>query len=194
MNKSRIEAFSDGVMAIIITIMVLEMKVPHGSGATWDSLRPVLPAFLSYVLSFAMVLIYWNNHHHLFQSVKKVNGKVLLANGHLLFWLSLMPFTTAWMGENHFLSIPVALFGFVLIMSGFAYRILVRQLIKIHGEESTIAKAVGSDFKGNISLVIYAFAILIAFVYPLISCFIYVLVAIIWLIPDSRIEKQLEHQ
>jgi uncharacterized membrane protein len=194
MNKSRIEAFSDGVMAIIVTIMVLEMKVPHGGGSTWQSLRPVLPAFLSYVLSFAMVLIYWNNHHHLFQSVKKVNGKVLLANGHLLFWLSLMPFTTAWMGENHFASIPVALFGFVLIMSGFAYYILVRQLIQIHGEDSPLARAVGRDFKGNISLVIYAAAILIAFYYPLISCFIYVFVAIIWLVPDTRIEKQLEHQ
>ena len=193
MSKNRVEAFSDGVLAIIITIMVLEMKVPHGGGANLDSLRPVLPAFLSYVLSFAMVLIYWNNHHHLFQSVKRVNGKVLLANGHLLFWLSLTPFTTAWMGENHFASLPVALFGFVLIMCAIAYSILTRTLIGLHGQDSVLARAVGGDNKGIISLLSYLSAIIIAFFYPLISCFLYGAIAIMWLIPDKRIERELEH-
>jgi uncharacterized membrane protein len=153
MNKSRVEAFSDGVMAIIVTIMVLEMKVPHDGDPSFEALKPLFPIFLSYILSFTMVLIYWNNHHHMYQSVKKVNGRVLLANGFLLFWLSLMPFTTAWMGENHFASIPVALFGTVLFFSGVAYSILVRALITAHGENSTLAKAVGNDFKGWISLV-----------------------------------------
>ncbi len=192
MNKNRVEAFSDGVMAIIVTIMVLEMKVPHGGGANWDTLKPVLPAFLSYVLSFAMVLIYWNNHHHLFHSVKKVNGRVLLANGHLLFWLSLTPFTTAWMGENQFASTPVALFGFVLIMCGIAYSILTRELIRLHGHDSLLARAVGRDSKGWISVAAYLTAICISFFAPKIACLFYVGVAILWLIPDKRIEKLLE--
>ena len=192
MNKNRLEAFSDGVLAIIITIMVLEMKVPHEGGNTLATLKPVLPAFLSYVLSFAMVLIYWNNHHHLFQLVKTVNGKVLLANGHLLFWLSLTPFTTAWMGENHFASTPVALFGIVLIMCGLAYTILTRTLINIHGEDSDLARAIGNDNKGWISVVCYLAAIGISFYNPIISCLLYGAVAIMWLIPDSRIEKRLK--
>ena len=146
MHKGRIEAFSDAVIAIILTIMVLEMKAPHGIELT--DLIPLMPVFLSYILSFAMLLIYWNNHHHLFQSAKHVNGKVLLANGHLLFWLSLMPFTTAWMGENHFAAIPVALFGGVLLMSGVAYSILTKFLIESHGNESVLAKAVGKGTKG----------------------------------------------
>jgi uncharacterized membrane protein len=192
MTKNRLEAFSDGVLAIIVTIMVLEMKVPHEGGNTLFTLKPVLPAFLSYVLSFAMVLIYWNNHHHLFQLVKTVNGKVLLANGHLLFWLSLTPFTTAWMGENHFAATPVALFGTVLIMCGIAYSILSRVLINIHGENSELAKAIGADNKGWISLVVYFVAIGISFFNPIISCLLYAAVAIMWLVPDTRIEKRLK--
>ena len=194
MNKNRVEAFSDGVMAIIVTIMVLEMKVPHDGGANWEALKPVLPVFFSYVLSFAMILIYWNNHHHLFHSVKKVNGRVLLANGHLLFWLSLTPFTTAWMGENHFASNPVALFGFVLIMCGIAYSILTRELIRLHGPDSILARAVGRGNKGWISVLAYLTAIGISFVAPRISCLFYIGVAILWLIPDKRIEKLLEHE
>jgi len=194
MNKNRVEAFSDGVLAIIVTIMVLEMKVPHEGGATWDALKPVFPVFLSYILSFTMVWIYWNNHHHLFHSVKRVNGKVLLANGHLLFWLSLSPFTTAWMGENHFASLPVALFGFVLLMSGMAYNILTRVLIRLHGSDSLLAHAIGGDSKGWISLLSYLTAICISFAFPKISCLIYAGVAILWLIPDKRIEKLLDRE
>lgn len=190
MNKNRIEAFSDGVIAIIITIMVLEMKVPH-EGADLASLKPILPVFLSYILSFAMVLIYWNNHHHLFQSVKKINGKVLLANGLLLFCLSLMPFATAWMGENHFASIPVAFFGVILLLSGVAYSILSKTLIKIHGHESVLSKAVGKSTKEKISTFSYFAAIPISLFQPLISCLIYLGVAIMWLIPDKRIERVL---
>lgn len=192
MNKNRVEAFSDGVLAIIITIMVLEMKVPHESGVTLEVLRPVFPVFLSYILSFTMVLIYWNNHHHLFQSVKHVNGNVLLANGFLLFWLSLMPFTTAWMGENHFAPIPVALFGVVLLFSGIAFNILTRVLIKLHGKDSVLSKAVGIDMKGLISLFGYCIAIGIAFFYPFISCAIYIAIAVMWLLPDKRIEHELK--
>jgi uncharacterized membrane protein len=192
MTKNRLEAFSDGVLAIIVTIMVLEMKVPHGGGNTLAALKPILPSFLSYVLSFAMVLIYWNNHHHLFQLVKTINGKVLLANGHLLFWLSLTPFTTAWMGENHFAATPVALFGTVLIMCGLAYSILSRVLISVHGENSELAKAIGSDNKGWISVIVYLIAIGFSFFNPVISCLLYAAVAIMWLIPDSRIEKRLK--
>ncbi len=190
MNKNRIEAFSDGVIAIIITIMVLEMKVPH-EGADLASLKPILPVFLSYILSFAMVLIYWNNHHHLFQSVKKINGKVLLANGLLLFCLSLMPFATAWMGENHFASIPVAFFGVILLLSGVAYSILSKTLIKIHGHDSILSKAVGKNIKEKISTFTYFAAIPISLYQPLISCLIYLGVAIMWLIPDKRIERVL---
>lgn len=192
MTKNRLEAFSDGVMAIIITIMVLEMKIPHGGGDTLESLLPILPVFLSYVLSFSMVLIYWNNHHHLFQSIKHVNGKILLANGFLLFCLSLMPFTTAWMGENHFTAVPVALFGIVLLFSAIAFFILVRTLISLHGTNSVLAKAVGRDYKSLISLVGYAVAVAIAIFIPLVSCLIYIAIAIMWLIPDKRIEHVLE--
>jgi uncharacterized membrane protein len=193
MNKNRVEAFTDGVLAIIVTIMVLEMKVPHGGGVELASLKPVLPSLLSYILSFAMVIIYWNNHHHLFQLVKTVNGKVLLANAHLLFWLSLTPFTTAWMGENHFASIPVALFGIVLIMCGMAFVILTRVLINIHGQNSELARAIGRDNKGLISVACYIVAIVMSFFSPMVSCLIYATVAVIWLIPDKRIEKQVSN-
>jgi uncharacterized membrane protein len=194
MNKNRVEAFTDGVLAIIVTIMVLELKIPHGGGPELATLKPVLPAFLSYILSFAMVIIYWNNHHHLFQLVKKVNGKVLLANAHLLFWLSLLPFTTAWIGENHFASIPVALFGIVLIMCGLAFVLLTRILVNIHGKDSELARAIGRDNKGLISLACYIVAICMSFFSPMVSCLIYATVAVIWLIPDKRIEKQLRNE
>lgn len=187
------EAFSDGVLAIIVTIMVLEMKVPHEGGATFDALKPLLPIFLSYILSFTMVLIYWNNHHHMLQSVKSVNGKVLLANGFLLFWLSLMPFTTAWMGENHFAPLPVALFGAVLWMSAIAYTILTYSLIALHGTDSHLAKAVGKDYKGMVSLAGYTVAIAVAFFVPYVSCAIYVAIAVMWLIPDKRIEREINN-
>ena len=189
MNKGRLEAFSDGVIAIIITIMVLELQPPHG--ADLAELRPLIPVFLSYLLSFVYVGIYWNNHHHLLQAVRQVNGSILWANLHLLFWLSLIPFTTNWMGENPFTAWPVALYGIVLLCAAFAYTILVRFLIAHHGQDSTLATAVGSDFKGNISLVSYALAVPLAFVYPWLSCGLYVLVAIMWFIPDQRIEKRL---
>jgi uncharacterized membrane protein len=187
MKKGRIEAFSDGVIAIIITIMVLELKVPHE--ASFDALFRLWPIFLSYVLSFIYVGIYWNNHHHLFMVVKKVNGSVLWANLHLLFWLSMIPFATAWMGENHFAPLPISLYGFVMLMNGIAYYILTTMLIKHHGEESVIAKAVGSDIKGKISCLFYIIAIPCAFLNVAISGSIYVLVAFIWLVPDKRIEN-----
>ena len=190
MHKGRLEAFSDGVIAIIITIMVLEMKVPHGT--EWPSLVPMIPVFISYVLSFIYVGIYWNNHHHLLQAVQKVNGPSLWANLHLLFWLSLTPFATAWMGENEFASLPVAFYGLVLLMAGTAYFILSQTLISLHGQDSALAKAVGSDFKGKISLVIYAGAIGLAFWSPWISGALYALVALMWLIPDRRIERLLK--
>ncbi|BBD63131.1 hypothetical protein NIES2109_59810 (plasmid) [Nostoc sp. HK-01] len=190
MFKGRLEAFSDGVIAIIITIMVLELKVPHGSDMT--ALRPLLPIFLSYVLSFVNVGIYWNNHHHLLQAVKQVNGRTLWANLHLLFWLSLIPFATAWMGENHFTALPVAFYGIVLLMAAIAYFILTRTLISHHGKDSMLATAVGRDFKGKISVLIYAAAIPFAFVKPWFGCALYVLVAIMWLIPDRRIERTLK--
>ncbi len=189
MHKGRLEAFSDGVLAIIITIMVLEMKVPHSSDL--GALQAILPIFGGYVLSFIYVGIYWNNHHHLFQAVKHVNGAVLWANLHLLFWLSLLPFASGWMGENHFAKWPVAVYGLILIMAGAAYYILVRVLLAGHGPESTLAKAIGSDRKGTISLVIYAVGIALAFVHPIIAFAIYSIVAVIWLIPDRRIEKHL---
>lgn len=189
MSKQRLEAFSDAVIAIIITIMVLEMKVPHGTDL--ESLRPLIPVFLSYVLSFVFLGIYWNNHHHLLQAVKQVNGRILWANMHLLFWLSLTPFVTGWMGENHFAARPVALYGTVLLFAAIAYFILVKSLLAHHGSDSALAKALGSDFKGKISIVFYVAAIPLAFVYSLLACGLYVLVAIIWLIPDPRIEKSL---
>jgi len=188
-SKSRLEAFSDGVIAIIITIMVLELRVPHG--ATLDVLTPLLPVFISYVFSFVFIGIYWNNHHHLLQAIKQVDGRVLWANLHLLFWLSLVPFVTAWMGENHFEALPLALYGVVLLAAGIAYTILTKLLIKIHGADSVLAKAVGGDFKGKISLALYASAIPLAFVASWIAGACYILVTVIWLIPDRRIEKTL---
>ncbi len=189
MTKGRLEAFSDGVIAIIITIMVLEMKIPHEAGL--GALRPLIPKFLSYVLSFIFIGIYWNNHHHLLQAVRQVNGRILWANMHLLFWLSLIPFATGWMGENHFATWPVALYGMVLLLTGFAYVILTRTLMIYQGVDSTLATAVGRDFKGKASLVLYAAAISLSFVNSWIACALYVLVAAMWLIPDRRIEKAL---
>lgn len=189
MTKGRLEAFSDGVLAIIITIMVLEMKVPHGTGL--DALRPLLPVFLSYVLSFVFLGIYWNNHHHMLQAVTRVNGRVLWANLHLLFWLSLTPFVTGWMGENRFAALPVALYGVVLLGAAIAYYILSRSLISHHGADSELASAIGNDFKGKISVGFYVAAIPLAFVHPLVACALYVTVAVMWLIPDRRIERKL---
>jgi len=190
MNKNRLEAFSDGVLAIIVTIMVLEMKAPFG--AEWDNLSELVPKFISYLFSFIMVWIYWNNHHHLFQTVQKVNGKVLLANGFLLFCLSLQPFVTAWMGENHFARNPVILMSGVLLLSAIAYTILTFTLIKLHGSDSVLRKAIESDKKGKISTLAYVIAIPLAYIHPLISCGIFGFVAIMWLIPDTRIEKALK--
>ncbi len=189
MHKGRLEAFSDGVFAIIITIMVLELKVPHG--ADFAVLQPLLPVFLSYVLSFVNVGLYWNNHHHLFQAVKQVNGAILWANLHLLFWLSLFPFVTGWMGENHFSLWPVVVYGTVLIMAAIAYYILTRTLLAAHDRDSTLARALGSDFKGRISVVIYAAGIGVAFLHAWLGLGCYILVAVIWLVPDRRIERSL---
>ncbi len=189
MSKGRLEAFSDGVIAIIITIMVLELQVPHG--ADFAALRTLTPVFLSYVLSFVILGIYWNNHHHLWQAAKQVNGTILWANLHLLFWLSLVPFVTGWMGENDFAQLPVALYGVVLWMSGLAYYILTQTLVAHHGRDSIISTALGRRVKEISSLVAYSVAILFAFVNTGISLAIYVLVAIMWLIPDTRIEKAL---
>jgi len=188
-GKTRLEAFSDGVIAIIITIMVLEMKIPHGDDMA--ALAPLLPVLGSYVLSFVFVGIYWNNHHHLLHAVHKVNGRTLWANLHLLFWLSLVPFVTGWMGENHFHRLPVALYGIVLFMAGIAYAILVRVLMHHHGEDSVLAKAIGSDFKGKISLAAYAAAIGLAFVNEWLSMALYLSVAVVWFITDRRIEAAL---
>jgi uncharacterized membrane protein len=183
------EAFSDGVIAIIITIMVLELKVPHS--ADLAALHSLIPVFLSYVLSFVFLGIYWNNHHHLLQAVRQVNGPILWANLHLLFWLSLTPFVTGWMGENHFAALPVALYGGVLLCAAVAYFILTRALIAHHGKDSALATALGRDFKGKISIGFYAVAIPLAFENSWLACSIYVLVAIMWLVPDRRIEKTL---
>jgi len=189
MHKGRMEAFSDGVLAIVITIMVLELRPPHG--ADLDTLRGQVPVILSYVLSFVFVAIYWNNHHHLLQAARHVSGPVLWANMHLLFWLSLTPFVTAWMGETHFAPVPVALYGAVLLMAGVAYYILSRMLIALHGADSALARAIGGDAKGIASVALYALAIGLAFVDWRWSCAIYVLVVVIWLAPDRRIERQL---
>jgi uncharacterized membrane protein len=189
MNKGRMEAFSDGVLAVIITIMVLEMKSPHGTSLA--ALRPLIPVLLSYVLSFVYVGIYWNNHHHLLHATQRVNGATLWANLHLLFWLSLIPFTTAWMGENHFASWPVAVYGMVLLLAGVAYFILAQALIKLHGRGSSLANSIGKDRKGQVSIVIYAAAIPLAFARPWIAGAFYVIVAIMWFIPDPRIERRL---
>ena len=190
MTPERLNAFSDGVIAIIITIMVLELKVPHGSDMA--ALSSVLPAFLVYVLSFVVVGIYWNNHHHLLYLTDRISGGVLWANLHLLFWLSLMPFVTAWMGENHFASLPTALYGVVLLCAGIAYYVLEQVLIRIQVENSRLEAAVGGDTKGRLSLVLYASAVPLAFVNQFISDGIYALVALVWLIPDRRIESLFE--
>ena len=189
MTTGRVEAFSDGVIAIIITIMVLELRAPHD--VTLAGLRPLLPVFGSYVMSYVYIGIYWNNHHHLFHAAQHVSGKCLWANLHLLFWLSLVPFTTAWMGENHFATWPVALYGTVLLMSAIAYTILVRTLLASQGNE-LLANALGSDFKGKISIAIYVVGIPLAFLSPWLALALYILVAIIWLIPDRRIERRIE--
>jgi uncharacterized membrane protein len=191
MGKGRFEAFSDGVIAVIITIMVLELKVPHGTDLS--VLVPLIPVFLSYVLSFIYVGIYWNNHHHMLHAVEHVNGRALWANLHLLFWLSLIPFVTGWANENHFAAVPVAMYGAVLCMSGVAYYILERTLIATHGHDSPLARAMGKDFKGIASVVIYLIAIALAFVNVWIACALYVFVAIMWFIPDPRIEKKVVH-
>jgi uncharacterized membrane protein len=192
MLKNRLEAFSDGVIAIIITIMVLEMKVPHGERI--ETLLPLIPVFLSYVLSFVYLGIYWNNHHHMLHAVKTVTGPMLWANLHLLFWLSLIPFTTGWMGENHFAPAPSALYGIVLLMTGIAYLILQRLIITSQGPDSILKKAIGNDWKGKLSAVLYAVAILLAFWWRWISLGLYVVVALLWLIPDRRIEKVLRSE
>ena len=189
MGKSRLEAFSDGVIAIIITIMVLEMKVPHGEDL--GSLRPLLPVFLSYILSFVYVGIYWNNHHHMLHASGKVTGSILWANLHLLFWLSLFPFATGWMGENHFAQLPSALYGVVLLMAAVAYWVLQRTIIGAEGPASVLKKAVGHDWKGKLSPVLYVAAIAATFWSPWIAQAIYVSVALIWLVPDRRIEHAL---
>jgi len=190
MPKNRLEAFSDGVLAIIITIMVLEMKVPHA--VEFAALKPVLPVFLSYVLSFIYLGIYWNNHHHLLHTVKTVSGGILWANLHLLFWLSLFPFTTGWMGENNFAPPPTALYGFVLLMAAIAYYILQCAIIAKHGRDSLLAEAIGRDWKGKLSPVLCLAAIPLSFASPLIANGVFVFVALMWLIPDRRIERALE--
>lgn len=189
MGKGRLEAFSDGVIAVIITIMVLEMKVPHGESV--QALVPLIPVFLNYVLSFLYVGIYWNNHHHMLHTTSRVTGAMLWANLHLLFWLSLIPFTTGWMGENRFAPAPSALYGFVLLMAAIAYWILQQLIIASHGPDSVLKKAVGGDWKGKLPPILYAVAIPMAFVSRWVSLGIYILVALIWLVPDRRIEKTL---
>ncbi|HEV8195718.1 MAG TPA: TMEM175 family protein [Gemmatimonadales bacterium] len=189
MDNQRLEAFSDGVIAIIITIMVLELKVPHGT--EFASLAPLLWVFLSYVLSFVYLGIYWNNHHHMMHVAPRVNGAILWANLHLLFWLSLVPFVTGWMGENHFAPAPTALYGVVLLMAGVAYWILLRTIIRMQGRESLLARAVGRDFKGNLSPIVYLIAIAASFWRQWVAGLLYVTVALIWLIPDRRIERAL---
>jgi uncharacterized membrane protein len=188
-SKGRLEAFSDGVIAIIITIMVLELAAPHAPRLS--DLLPLVPKLLCYALSFLFLGIYWSNHHHLLQAVTRVSGGVLWANLHLLFWLSLVPFVTAWMGENQFAPWPVAGYGAVLLLSAIAYYILARSLVSLHGSQSAIAQALGADFKGKISIVIYAAAIALSFVLPAGACALYVLVAVMWLVPDRRIERTL---
>lgn len=190
MKKGRLEAFSDAVIAIVITIMILELKIPHE--ADLESLRPLLPAFLSYVLSFIYLGIYWNNHHHMFHATDRINGKILWANMNLLFWLSLVPFTTGWMGENHFAPLPTAVYGVVLLLAAVSYTILQTQIIAHQGQHSKLKEAVGQDRKGKLSMLLYIAAIPLAFVNQWISDVIYVLVAMMWLVPDRRIETKLE--
>lgn len=192
MNKTRLEAFSDGVFAILITILVLELKIPHGDDL--ESLRPLLPVFLTYILSFVYLGIYWNNHHHMLQATKHVNGKILWANLHLLFWLSLVPFTTGWMGENHFATLPTAVYGMVLLCAAISYTILQAFILQRHkGESDELAAAIGSDIKGKISIFLYVVAVVAAFLNQWISDALYVIVAAVWFVPDRRIEKRLEH-
>ena len=191
MNKTRLEAFSDGVIAILITIMVLELRIPHGDDLA--AIRPLLPVFLTYILSFIYVGIYWNNHHHMLQATRHINGRVLWANLHLLFWLSLIPFATGWMGENHFAPLPTAVYGVVLLCAAIAYNILQATILRHHqGENELLARAVGRDFKGKISLVFYLVAIPMAFLNQWISDMMYVAVAVVWLVPDRRIEATIE--
>ena len=187
MGKTRLEAFSDGVIAILITIMVLELRPPHGSSL--EELTPLIPKVLSYVLSFVYLGIYWNNHHHMLHVTRNVNGAILWANLHLLFWLSLVPFTTAWMGENHFAATPTAVYGVTLLMAAIAYFILARAIIHRDGPDSVLARAFGRDWKGKVSPILYTIAIFMAFVHEAVAQAIYVLVAIIWLVPDRRIER-----
>jgi uncharacterized membrane protein len=190
MTKGRIEAFSDGVLAIIITIMVLELKVPHGTSPA--DLIPLIPVFLSYALSFVYVAIYWNNHHHLFQLVQHVNGRTLWFNSHLLFWLSLIPFATAWAGENHFAAWPIVLYGVILFMAALAYNLLSRNLIGAQGRGSALDRAIGWGWKQRASIVLYGLAVVAAFFVPAVAIGCYVLVALLWFVPESRIEKQAE--
>lgn len=187
MHKQRLEAFSDGVIAIIITIMVLELKVPHGE--TLEDLMPLIPVFIGYILSFVFVGIYWNNHHHMLQATQKVNGKILWANMHLLFWLSLIPFTTSWMGEHAMAGPPVILYGVNLLACAIAYTVLAKVLVAHHGIQSALASAIGSDTKGYVSLLFYLTGIVVAFWWPVAAYILYIAVALMWLIPDSRIEK-----
>ena len=188
MSKGRLEAFSDGVIAIMITIMVLELEVPHGTG--WDALRPVVSTLLIYLLSFVFLGIYWNNHHHMLQAADRINGKVLWANLHLLFWLSLIPFVTGWMGENQFAPLPTAVYGGVLLLAALAYTILQAAIVAAHSANSRLAEAVGNDVKGKVSLLAYVAAIPMAFVSQWISIGLYVIVALMWLVPDPRIESK----
>ncbi len=192
LNKDRLAAFSDGVLAIIITIMVLELKVPHG--ADWAALSALLPIFLSYTLSFIYVAIYWNNHHHLLHTVKHVNGAILWANNNLLFWLSLVPFATAWAGETHFAREPTILYGFALLMPAISFTILTTAIVRTHPNEPTLAKALGRDAKGKVSMALYIGGIALAFVHPSVAYTCYGLVALIWLVPDRRIERELKHE
>lgn len=192
MQRGRLEAFSDGVLAIIITIMVLEIKVPHGQ--EFKDLLPLVPVFLSYVLSFIFIGIYWNNHHHMMHTVTRVNGGILWANLHLLFWLSLVPFVTGWMGENHFAPQPMAMYGFILFMSGVGYVLLQKRIIKTQGPNSVLAHALGKDIKGRLSPVLYALGILFSWVSIWLSGAMYVIVALMWLIPDKRIETEISHK
>jgi uncharacterized membrane protein len=192
MDTNRLEAFSDGVLAIIITIMVLEMKIPHGTD--FDALWPLWPVFLSYILSFVYIGIYWNNHHHMLHAAQRVNGSIMWANSHLLFWLSLVPFATGWMGENHFAPAPTALYGVVLLMAAIAYWILQRALMREHGNDSLLAKAVGADLKGKLSPLLYLIAIISTFFQQWIAQALYVLVALLWLLPDPRIERTVRSQ
>ncbi|KXV08247.1 hypothetical protein CR51_10775 [Caballeronia megalochromosomata] len=192
MGKTRLEAFSDGVIAIIITIMVLELKVPHGDD--FAALAPLVPVLCAYVLSFIYVGIYWSNHHHLCHAIQRVNGRVLWANLHVLFWLSLFPFTTNWMGENHLTAVPTACYGFVLFMTAVAWYILTRTLISMHGENAALERAVGADRKGKLSVLLYLVAIAASFWQPWIAAAIYALVAALWLVPDRRIERILANE